>query len=262
VLASNEDWIIEALAGARRFLCLEVDDELSHNKILAKKTALTPAVDFATVLYNWDISKFNGNDVPSTTALIFQQTQSIPKWADWLHRQLLEGKFEYDGYHYAMDEGHDVKKINLYNAFLKDHRGPHPIRYNIFMKHVIKVLKLEDGKNLIRRTVGGKKIGFIKWPGLEYLRAAFKSVFHLDFDEVEGEDEEKEDVNKAVTSQIIKLQSLLFKLPESDKSVYKTLLDTLKSSIIPAHQPRTHNLQTNELNDSDDITALIEELTE
>ena len=78
IIASNEDWVIPAGKGARRFFILDLDDEYSGNKSTKSEEYFTKLNDvndnaIAHFFYNRDLSTFVSTKIPHSD--MFQEQQ-------------------------------------------------------------------------------------------------------------------------------------------------------------------------------------------
>ena len=79
VMASNEEWIVPAGSGARRYTVVKVNDDLLYMNEADKKALYSFCpFTFANFLYNRDISKFNPHKHYKTNALRDQKILSMP----------------------------------------------------------------------------------------------------------------------------------------------------------------------------------------
>lgn len=144
MIASNEDWVIPAGSGARRYTVFETTDWLkSQNRQVRKGLAETCPFSFAKYLYSVDLSEFNGNVNIKTDALRSQVMRSMNP----IHEFLLE----------FAESGRPLKcidKLELYGEYKNDCRRP--VNYGVFWNTVKKVAKIKSykkQKNGIRRSV-------------------------------------------------------------------------------------------------------------
>ena len=223
ILASNNSWVIPAGQNARRFCVLEVNDDLlkPENKEDLYDILDTDAEDLANILYNWDISDFNGNHIPKTEGLKIQQSLSLSRWAQWLHTILSAGEINIDGNNYILDEPNKMPSSLFYEAYKRSNRS-YPLPQNVLLKNVYKA----TGTHSVRCYENGRQIRFIQWEDIEEMRKTFEEQYHAGFDE--GDEEYKEPTIKdRINSEITKLQALLFQIPESERKEYYRLMDAI-----------------------------------
>jgi len=123
IIASNEDWVIPAGKGARRFLVLDLDDEYSGNKSIESQEYFTRLSNvnekaIAHFLYNRDLSSFVSTKIPHSNMLQEQQTMSLGSVESFI-LSLLQGdaSLQDDGIDVEMEGWHTRK--NIYNSFVE-----------------------------------------------------------------------------------------------------------------------------------------------
>jgi hypothetical protein len=96
IMASNEDWVIPAGAGERRFLMLNVADANVRDhgffSRMDKEQDNGGREALLHYLLHYDLSGFDVRAVPSTEALRQQQVQSFAPEAEWWFAKLMEGE--------------------------------------------------------------------------------------------------------------------------------------------------------------------------
>ena len=224
IMASNESWCCPCGQNSRRYLVLEVNDDLlkPENEEELNDIIDTDPEDFATVLYNWDITGFNGNKVPKTEGLKIQQSLSLPKWAQWLHKILLAGEIDMDGDKYILDEPNKMPSSIFYELYTRENRA-YPFPSNVLLKNVYKA----TGTCSIRQYENGRRIRLIKWNSIDEMRKTFEEQYHAGF-ETDDDETPEDTIKDRISSELIKLQSLIFQIPESERSKYYRLMDALQ----------------------------------
>jgi len=127
MISSNEEWIIPAIKGERRFFVLKLSDELSgsqDNKIKEEKIKEILNVKpehFAHYLYNRDISNFNVRKVPVTEELREQQMNSYSNIQKWWSDILGDGCINWSDkscdYSRDLDSSEGFLKDDIINSF-------------------------------------------------------------------------------------------------------------------------------------------------
>lgn len=188
IMASNEEWVIPAGAGERRFLMLEVADEnLRDHAFFAaidEEQANGGREALLHFLLHYDLTGFDVRAVPHTDALRRQQVQSMPPEAEWWYEKLQNGElFLGEGWpshvvcsHLAYDF---VQYLKTFNIFLRSGG----LKLGHFMKRAIPdCTKVQIGKrttviteNGDQRTVDRPRA--YELPSLEEARKHFDEHF-------------------------------------------------------------------------------------
>lgn len=185
IISSNEDWVIPAIPGERRFFVLQVSDELSGSVSLEKKKIIDEILNckpehLGHFLYNLDLSDFNIRKVPLTEALHEQQVNSysgIKKW--WM--DVLDNGIE--GINIDSEEG--FLKEEIYDNFNDSKFGNKFMNTRVFWKELKKFTTFEECKrsnnkfNTISNEdcLENKRIRIIKFGNIKDLKELFtKSV--------------------------------------------------------------------------------------
>jgi hypothetical protein len=82
IIASNEDWVIPAGKGSRRYMILELDDKYSGKKTKESKEYFdklcsTDINGLGNYLYNRDLSNFDATNIPFSKKLQEQQSMTL-----------------------------------------------------------------------------------------------------------------------------------------------------------------------------------------
>lgn len=95
MIASNSDWVVPVGAQDRRFFVLDVSDEFMRNNThfgdiqdILEDGGYEHLLHF---LMNYDLSNFNSQDVPQTSALHDQKTMTLALHEEWWLNILIEG---------------------------------------------------------------------------------------------------------------------------------------------------------------------------
>jgi hypothetical protein len=122
MIASNEDWVVPAGKTARRWLCLDVSDELLHDpnkKEIIKSIVDIDIVELAKFYDNYDLTNFETVDPPITSQLRSQKILTFSKLYKWWH-DLLCGDEEKD-----VPFGDVVPKQYVFDNYLRVTRDIH-----------------------------------------------------------------------------------------------------------------------------------------
>jgi hypothetical protein len=96
MLASNEKWVVPAGMNDRRFLVLDVGDNVMQNSKYFG--AIQKEMDnggYEAMLYDLlhrDISRFNVREIPQTEALMDQKVHGLKPAEEWIYHCLCEGQ--------------------------------------------------------------------------------------------------------------------------------------------------------------------------
>jgi hypothetical protein len=121
MVASNNDWMVPAGIGDRRWFVLDVANTYAGTKHREYWAALYAEIEHGGAaamfhdLLNMNLSGFDVRAVPDTAAKAQQQAHSLHGTEAWLHHILQEGAI---GQHNWLDSGLDVRTDEAYTAFL------------------------------------------------------------------------------------------------------------------------------------------------
>lgn len=175
IMASNEEWCVPAGTHARRYLVLDLLNELSGigNKtekiiktIVDEINSKDGLLSLARTFYEWDLSDFNDRRPPQTDGLRTQKIHTFSPCQRFIFNALNEGAIgetPFDTY---------VKKSDLFDAFKNDTRDKH-MAQKIFWNNVAEMIGGDFTKTVPRR-VNGVSMRCIKLPKLEDARDAFR----------------------------------------------------------------------------------------
>ena len=188
IMASNEEWCVPAGTHARRYLVLDLLNELSGigNKteqiiktIVDEINSKDGLLSLAKTLYTWDLSDFNDRRPPQTDGLRTQKIHTFSPCQRFIYNALNEGAIgetPFDSY---------VKKSDLFDAFKNDTRDKH-MAQKIFWNNVAEMIGGDFTKTLPRK-INGVSMRCIKLPSIEDARNAFRRYIGDDdwaFDEI------------------------------------------------------------------------------
>lgn len=183
ILASNEDWVVPAGKGSRRFLLLDVGDEHKddHKYFSAiqheMKNGGTQAL--MHLLLQRDLSGRNLRIVPKTDALLDQKLYGLPAVASWVFEFLQSGTAPgvMGSFNPGRSEWHDFMNTEAaYSEFLEfSERMPRwtkgrGLSKSIFVKEFRRILPLTSSKPTIN---GGRIPGYLL-PELATCREMFE----------------------------------------------------------------------------------------
>ncbi len=96
IMASNEDWVVDATEDERRYFVLNVSDikcgDIEYFEQLHRWIDAGGAAAFLDYLLKLDIADFNIRKVPATAALDQQKLLSLEPLEAWLYLRLAEGR--------------------------------------------------------------------------------------------------------------------------------------------------------------------------
>lgn len=189
IMASNEDWVIPAGAGERRFLMLDVADsnlrdhryfrEIDQEQEHGGREALLH------YLLHYDLSKFDVRAVPHTDALRQQQVHSMPPEVEWWYGKLIEGEvFPGEGWPDYVVCTHLAYDFVVYLKTFNIHLRSGGMKLGRFLNKVLPdgARKRQLGKSLLvtledgsQKTVDRPRA--YKMPSLEDARAYFDQAY-------------------------------------------------------------------------------------
>jgi energy-coupling factor transporter ATP-binding protein EcfA2 len=208
MIVSNEDWVVPAGPGERRFLVLDVEDPFPGlDEDAPERAAYFDAIyremdnggleAMLEELLRWDFSNINLRKPPVTQGLSKQISQSLTPGQQWLFDVLTTGEFtDYDGailHRWEIDEVCEIPT----EALVKSYRA-HVIPYNkgaMPMTRLLDLLK-EHGNPTKKRLKGyGRPYGYVLGTRREW-QQAFEKAYHQKFDnqayEAAAEDDESQ----------------------------------------------------------------------
>jgi len=125
LIASNEEWVVPAIPGERRFFVLQMLEELCGISTPEKKQIIDDILKvkpehLAHFLYNIDLSEFDVRKPPMTDALVEQQENSYSPIKKWWMDILMDGQITFNEF----DEGGIpeviTRDIDSTDGFTKD----------------------------------------------------------------------------------------------------------------------------------------------
>ena len=197
MMASNEEWCVPAGTNARRYLVLEILNDLAglnkkNDTILKEiiKEINTPndVLALAKTFYEWDLSNFNDRRPPQTEGLRTQKIHSFSNCQRFILTALNNGaigKFSF---------GSLVPKNDIFQLFKDEYKDKHtPLK--IFWDNVADMIGGEYNKTKPRKIDGESK-RCVPLPTLEQARTTFKLYVGDEdwtFDILEDEPEESDE---------------------------------------------------------------------
>jgi hypothetical protein len=189
IITSNSPWIIQASADQRRFFCLEpADTYCGVNKPETRAYFQTlldvPIASFAHVLYNWDLSKHNPRQIPTSDALVCQQKESLSAVESALYESLQRGVLSIGngGFLTELNFGQAIPRSDLFQRWTDEFSATYgwptkAVKFWAEFKRILgKSLKMEAG----RVTIDGKRSRCIELPPLEQVRKHWETVYFSD----------------------------------------------------------------------------------
>ena len=175
MMASNEEWCVPAGTNARRYLVLEILNDLAglnkKNYTILKeiiKEINTPndVLALAKTFYEWDLSNFNDRRPPQTEGLRTQKIHSFSNCQRFILTALNNGAIG------EFSFGSLVPKNDIFQLFKDEYKDKHtPLK--IFWDNVADMIGSEYNKTKPRKIDGESK-RCIPLPTLEQARTAFK----------------------------------------------------------------------------------------
>lgn len=181
MIASNEDWVVPASSGGRRWFALQVGDE--HEKDYAYFAAIDAEMNaggLAAMLYDLQHSKLpdqiNVRSAPVTPWLVEQRLHSYDNKRRWWRGVLLEGGFRNNesGTFVALNEDTNtpVKREDLFTSAKRYFLGPKgvdpsPSEVGQFIKGMLGRLPET------RPTIEGRRYWCTIFPSLEEMRQSW-----------------------------------------------------------------------------------------
>lgn len=163
MMASNEEWVVPASVGARRFFVLEVDD--SRIGDAAWFNELWEEMEnggYEALLWDMtrrDLSGFNVRKVPETMGLQRQKELTLDVdmqwWASVLHRGYLMQNVIPRVWHEVAEKG---EVLNSYEEFIKHRMVRHPLNF-ITMGRFMARLKFDTARMTIPKGCAGANTG-------------------------------------------------------------------------------------------------------
>jgi hypothetical protein len=194
LLTSNEDSMIPAEAGERRYFALDVSD--AH----AEDTAYFAAIDdelknggyerLLWELLHTDITGFDCRTCPKTEELAFQKEQNLSREARWMMDALCDGKWWRNA---EVAEGVEketrfVSKDFVLKDYVESCRAQGRSQYLLAREQVSKLLIDNLGFRPSRKRVGaGERMQVYALPPLKEAREKFIAKFELRSDAFEDE---------------------------------------------------------------------------
>lgn len=182
MFASNEDWVVPAGSGGRRWFVLEVGDE--HAKDYDYFAAIDEEMEnggLEAMLYDLlrlDFSSVNLREAPVTPWLVEQCKHSIGREERWWHDVLVEGGFTYDDLgdrqfvELKEDQPTTVARPDVFASarphFGTDRRKAIESEVGDFLKKLLDGTGFVDGP---RTSRNGKRLRTYVFPSLAELRA-------------------------------------------------------------------------------------------
>lgn len=185
MMASNEDWVIPASLGARRFCMLEVTsdhkDDHAYFAAIWKQMENGGYEAMLHELLSIDLGDFNVRCPPATDALDQQKKLSLPVpemwWKDCLHRGFVfQSRL---GLEHWFGEWHAILSTDLlyasYIAFAAQKRDRHPMDREAFGRFMVRMgcratrrRHLVVGEHIAIFEDGGRKPQAVRKDGLTY----------------------------------------------------------------------------------------------
>jgi len=193
IIDGNDDWVIPAGSKTRRWAVYKTSNYMAgvnlNKKQLAEIDEIT-SVDIlrlARTLRDWDTSKWNDRQPPTSQALFTQQLKTIPDYEKWWFNALECGCIH--GYEF----GSKVKKSELYDMYKEHTQSKHPLGTirELFTK-LSEISNTDMQKTYSQRCgVGVERV--IKIPSLKDAREGFAEYMGANIPWHDGDDEAKEE---------------------------------------------------------------------
>lgn len=166
VMASNEDWVVPAGSGARRYTVIEVDDWLkdqSHE--VKKRLAESCPFSFAKFLYNRDISNFDPNRCMETSALSRQKERNMKSTHRWLYNKMVSCMLNFNN---------DMRLDYIYGQYKENtSKSKYQADLRQFQRDLRQIVKYKERKGK------GKEMGikYINLGGFPNLQQGFAKMY-------------------------------------------------------------------------------------
>jgi hypothetical protein len=201
IFASNERWVVPVGYKARRFACLDCNNDKaginSGAQAYFDQIKDIPIEAFASYLFHVDISCFNPRNVPTTDMLRDQKRRRFNTVAAWWEEVLCKGELVIP-YDHAKDLSLERQWNNpIINeemfAMYNEHKGgDRDVRRPSDLIRELRTLCTFGNEKKTQRWVFGKRHYVTLLPSLEEARLAFcKKVDDPEWFDGEGEEEEE-----------------------------------------------------------------------
>lgn len=193
MIASNNEWIVPAGWGARRFFVLEIGNKRLGDKPffqrLVKELNDGGTAAFLHDMLEMDISSFRVSDVVQTPWLIQQKKLTMPKHEEWWLRKLESGKLVPGSNGWANGETR-VETEALYTDYaeaMRQMREDHPKADNSFGMMLYKMFERWGEKNghdkwPVKERDRSDEKRYYKFPILADCRRAFNAYTGMDWE--------------------------------------------------------------------------------
>jgi hypothetical protein len=190
IVASNNEWLVPAGLGDRRWFVLNVPSTRKGEQHKAYWDALYSQIDnggAAALLHDllvMDLTKFNVRAIPATAAKAEQQAHSFRDVEAWIYQVLDEGRLRNSW----SPTGMSIEKDCAYEDYLefsKRQRVYRPAPKSLWGKRLKELL----GPAVVesKKSIGTSRVRYLQFPTLEECRNAFvksTGVAELDWGEV------------------------------------------------------------------------------
>ena len=175
IMASNEEWCVPAGTNARRYLVLEILNELSGitkkndeiiKDIMNEINSSEGVLSLAKTFYEWDLSDFNDRRPPQTDGLRTQKIHTFSPCQRFIHTALNEG--EIGEYKF----GSLVVKTDLFKFFKDESKDKH-MSPKIFWDNVADMIGGEYSKTKPRK-INGESKRCVALPSLKDAQKSFR----------------------------------------------------------------------------------------
>ena len=184
VIASNEEWVVPASSGVRRFLVLECNNKYAgvqtpESRAYFENLLSVPIQDVADFLYQFDLNGFNYRAVPDTKGLHEQKILSMESSFLWL-KESLEDPERWKEYSGDLPECNKEQIYERYTNWGARNRMYRVVSNNVFWQQM-KDFNFKE----VKRGPKGEQSRYCIFPDHNTSCELFKHKFKMDINIIE-----------------------------------------------------------------------------
>lgn len=185
IISSNEEWVVPAIPGERRYFVLQLLEELCGNSTPEKRKIVEEIMNvkpehLAHFLYSIDLTDFDVRKVPQTKALREQQMNSYSSIKKWWMDVLSEGSIKWteregqfiNKYEREIDSQEGFSKDVIYDNFDKSNFKDKYMSKVAFWKELAKIADFSNS----RPKINGERFRYVHFDSKDMLLHKFKEV--------------------------------------------------------------------------------------